>query len=526
MLGAGKLPDSPKDDLDTIHTNVSDSKEGGPDTKVSHAKKSIRRKTRWKRIEVIIFTITVFTNVVLLPLMYFYIIPLFMQLTVNKLGSNPIQLNEFRIDQIRDNHVDVVVDMVLDPFFPFPVKAGIGNTKVEVFYKDKVIAKTAVPEMDFWTHLNFNVNVPTRVNIGETEEVHMQSLVRELSTGVENFEVTLQIYAPIRVFGLTIYPNMKLSKQIVLGKFQTRLKPTLELMSRVAKSLTKASFKKVGQEMRNKFSLEDLIDLNSYFLNWSGLSLEMDDDGIAVGIDYALENGSPFGVILESTEFLLAIENVPVMVVQLEPFSLSKGYQERRIGVKLSFNDQRVSPEKTRQAIVDASKRFAESLDMSFSVLGPVSVSNSFVSDITKDLKFEVPLKDIGFLLQWLGVSFDPAALEGLLTLQNLQNIFDGSTFGLKVLSELIQANLNLALPAIPIPKQISFPYQTSLSLYGTSTRLLETRVDPVMISRKGKISVNVSTSVIPVNTDIAAEEFGAALNPLFSKSPQVSDFD
>jgi hypothetical protein len=524
MLGAGKLEDAPKGKLDTIHTNDNDLKQLEPDRQVSHPKKM--RKMRWKRIEVIIFTITVFINVVVLPLMYFYLIPLFMQMTVNRLGSNPIQLNEFRIDQIRDDHVDVAVDMVLDPFFPFPVKAGIGNTKVDVLFKDKVIAKTTVPEMDFWTHLNFNVNVPTRVVIGEKEEVQMKELVRELSTGIENFEVTLQVHAPIRVFGLTIYPSMKLTKQIALGKFQTRLKPTLELMSRVAKSLTKSSFKKVGQEMRNKFSLEDLIDLNSYFLNWSGFSIDMNDDGITVGIDYALENGSPFGIAIDSTEFLFAIENVPFVVLRLEPFTLSKGYQERKLGIKILFNDERISAQRTRQAIVEASKRFAESLDMSFSAVGPVSISNSFVSDITKDLKFEIPLKDIGFLFQWLGVSLDPAALEGLLTLQNLQNIFDGSTFGLKVLSELIQANLNLVLPAIPIPKQISFPYQTSLTLYGTTSRLLETRVDPILMTRQTKISANVSTSVIPVNTDLAAQEFGAALNPLFSRSPQVLSTD
>ncbi|KAJ3331294.1 hypothetical protein HDU91_003375, partial [Kappamyces sp. JEL0680] len=102
------------------------------------------------------------------------------------------------------------------------------------------------------------------------------------------------------------------------------------------------------------------------------------------------------------------------------------------------------------------------------------------------------------------------------------------STFSFSVLSDRLLAQLGTQLSVastIKAPKEFSCPYGLALGIYGKSQKVFDTIVAPVAVNGLGSplVTVNTTIEILPVNTDQAATDLAAAVNPLLAAVPQSS---
>jgi len=172
-------------------------------------------------------------------------------------------------------------------------------------------------------------------------------------------------------------------------------------------------------------------------------------------------------------------------------------------------------------ALTAASLSFANTGDFVVSIMGPVQMESAdFVEEITSQLRFDIPLKDL------LALNLGSNILIGdLFTLSGVKSILGDSSIALDVSSSDIKLPLGLALPNLaPIPRKFDFLYTTSLDIIGSSVPLLHSVVSPISVARTNMaISVNTSVTVMPTNNEQAAKELAAAINPILASTPSAS---
>jgi hypothetical protein len=108
---------------------------------------------------------------------------------------------------------------------------------------------------------------------------------------------------------------------------------------------------------------------------------------------------------------------------------------------------------------------------------------------------------------------------------KEINTILQQSQVALKMGSKSIDNTVNLNLPrAVPLPPSITFPYSIKLGIYAMNEEAIEISTLPLTITTNQQgINVQTGVSIIPQNTDQAANALAAAMNPLLSSNPKVS---
>jgi hypothetical protein len=289
--------------------------------------------------------------------------------------------------------------------------------------------------------------------------------------------------------------------------------------------------------LRNNFGIDDIMKLpavlGNFELVWNTLTFDMNDQGAGAGIGIAFENPTPFELaLIDSIEFYLQLEGTNAVKVTmrrlgLEPL-LNKQFQLVNF---LSFIDPKIDTKQVQTAIETATKNFAETGSFNFAIVGPFTVSKAgFVSTITQDLKITGTLKDLLPLVPQflLDILKDPSVLNTPENAEAVKSILGSSKISLQVLSDKLQGDFGIQLPSLSFlrpPKDISFPYQTTLSLYGDNVKAIQVDANPVALSRveAGGINIQTGGGLILVNTAEAADGLAKALNPILAADPVAS---
>jgi hypothetical protein len=300
---------------------------------------------------------------------------------------------------------------------------------------------------------------------------------------------------------------------------------------------TKVRFIDLGSALRNNFAIDDIMKLpavlGNFELVWNTLKFDMNDQGAGASIGIAFENPTPLELaLIDSIEFYLQLEGTNAVKVTmrrlgLEPL-LNKQFQLVNF---LSFIDPKIDLKQVQTAIETATKNFAETGNFNFGVVGPFVVSKAgFVSTITQDLKVTGTLKDLLPLVPQfiLDILKDPTVLNTPENADAVKSILGSSKISLQVLSDKLQGDFGIRLPSLSFlkpPKDISFPYQTTLSVYGDNVKAIQVDANPVALNRveSGGINIETGGGLVLVNTAEAADGLAKALNPILAADPVPS---
>ena len=248
----------------------------------------------------------------------------------------------------------------------------------------------------------------------------------------------------------------------------------------------------------------------------------MDDTSASIQIGLGFENPTPLSLaIIQGIDTYFQIENTNVVKVSIQNLALLPGLNEKFL-VKLVFTmvDAQINPDAVRSAIEKAA-----TTDFSFGIVGPVNITNAaFITDVTGKMAVTGKYSDLASLL-----AFNSSQVQSVVS--NITSMLGDSKIGLVISSKNIQASLGLSLPifkTIIPPKSASFPYTTTLGIYGANNaKAIQVDVSPISLARISDggsgFSVNVNATITPENNDNAAVGLAQSVNPILAADPKVS---
>jgi hypothetical protein len=478
--------------------------------------------------------------IILLPILYFVVIPNFLQYKIDRIGKygHTIRIHKAFVGDITNDTINMSADFRIDAMVPVPLHGGFKANTIRILGDGKEIMSLHAPEQQFWLNNEIALQMDNQLTINEEQRKNLQDIVRRFSSpqGLKDFLVRLEMSPPITANGFTVYRALPLHRDIPLGDLIGTAKG---LLSSPKDSHHKSPliFKgpdpsKSGQALRNKFNAEDIMKLPASLggleMFWKSFDFAMRDEGVTTELGAAFENPKYVALKkLNSIDYYLAIEDVRIMKMSIFNLELKPELNDDlKLGFDFSFIDSRIDPKAVQGAIEKATKSYADKGDFGFALMGPITVSNAgFVQQITQDLKVSGTLNEILTLAPKSVFRFvvaDASASEEV-----IQDIIGNSKIALNVLGDRISAELGLNIPMIDFlkpPKQISFPYQASISIYADNAKVIQTDVSPVTIQRENRgLMVNTGFSIVPENTEAAADGLAKAINPILSANPSTS---
>jgi hypothetical protein len=478
--------------------------------------------------------------IIMLPILYFVVIPNFLQYKVDRIGKygHTIRIHKAFVGDITNDTINMSADFRIDAMVPLPLHGGFKANTIRILGDGKEIMSLHAPEQQFWLNKEIALQMDNHLTINEEQRKNLQDIVRRFSSpeGLKNFVVRLEMSPPITAHGMTVYRALPLHRDIPLGDLIGTAKGLLS-SPKDAHHKSPLIFKgpdpsKAGQALRNKFNAEDIMKLPASLggleMLWKSFDFAMRDEGVTTELGAAFENPKYVALKkLNSIDYFLAIEDVRIMKMSIFNLELKPELNDdMKVGFDFSFIDPRIDAKAAQGAIEKATKSYAETGDFGFALMGPITVSNAgFVQQITQDLKVSGTLNEILTLAPksvFRFVAADTPASEDV-----IQDIIGKSKIALNVLGDRISAELGLNIPMMEFlkpPKQISFPYQASISLFADNAKVIQADVSPVTIQRENRgLMVNTGFSVVPANTEAAADGLAKAINPILSSNPTPS---
>jgi hypothetical protein len=128
---------------------------------------------------------------------YLTLLPQVVQATLNDLGKEldqRVTLKEAKLGEFGGDCLGVGVGLLLSPFLPFPIKAGLGITPVFVTDQDgNVIANTILPNLEFWVNNPINLDLTTKVTFDGRSRTNLKKLLGQLSEGVPDLQIIVNL---------------------------------------------------------------------------------------------------------------------------------------------------------------------------------------------------------------------------------------------------------------------------------------------------------------------------------------------
>ena len=471
--------------------------------------------------------------VILVPTCYFVVLPAFLQ---NKIDhpdtTTPPIINKINMKEMSAEQIRLDLNVELAKLSPFPVSAGFADMAVRIYAQDNELMTLNVPGMQFWVNEPIKISKEFKVNFNKENQANTHALVSKFSKdGLENFKVMVRFDLPLIVFGVQIYRGLPLHKEIIVGSVKPTLASIQGLMGSGSKDVSPPvmgkSASQTGAALRAKYDAADIYQATPDFpVVLSKAAIEIRDEGTSFIVGAAFENPTPIVMVpLEMIEFYLSVEGTNAVQFVFERVALTDGLQDFGLKLDINFIAPLIDITKVSTAIEVASKNYAETGGFALALIGPMQIKGAdFLKAITTDLNIDLSVKEL--LKPSANVSTAAAGpLANVTSPEGIKSILGNSTISLQILAQQVITKANLVLPVIiPIPKAISFPYTTSISIYGGVEKAIQVDVAPVSIARTNKaITCDTSVVVVPVNSDVAATGLAAAINPALAAHPTAS---
>jgi hypothetical protein len=490
------------------------------------------------------------SNIVVLgPLTYAVFVPAYIQSIINKLGSpgKDLYIHKLGLGEMNDNEVHFSGDFRTPALSPFPVFGGFKPFQMKLVQKtgggDVELAQVELPdEVAMWFNKEVKLAVTGKAFLTADNIANTKKLLKQLSTpeGVKGLSLSVRFAPEITAFGMTAYKSLPLYRDVDIGDFKASTTFLLDLLKSTGD--VESGIHLVGPEgdsgaaLRANFNENDIMtlpdSLGGLQLVWNSLVIPMDDVSAGMALTAAFENPSPLELTqIDQIDFFLELEGVKAMKVTIKKVGLASGLnKDFNFEINLGFIAEGIDYKAVQTAIETAAKHFSEDLDFEFAIVGPIKISGAnFVNQITEEFRLLGKASDLMSLLpkQILDILNGEGSILTPETFDQVQSILGESKISLSVTSDTMRGNFGLKLPVLGFlkpPKSLKFPYQTTLSLFGNSQKVLQTDVSPIDIVRQSDGGVLIQTEGVlkPENSDAAATALANAINPMLAVNPTV----
>ncbi|KAJ3254758.1 hypothetical protein HK103_006833 [Boothiomyces macroporosus] len=498
---------------------------------------------KWEFVALHFFVVFNLILAVILPVFYFSIFPNFLQYHIDQIGvnGNTIRIHKAYVGQMQNGSVPVEVDIRVDAFTSFPLQGGFLPNTVDISSGGKSLASLEVPELNFMLNEEIRVNVNSTLTLSADQQQNMQQLLKQLSSpdGVKDLQINIRLNPTVTTHGITIYPHLALKRDLSLGDVVASTK-----MLTGGPSNFKNPFIFFGpdssllsSELRSQFNADDIMQLpdslGDFQLIWTKFALQMQD--IMASTDFGFGFANPKYVSLaniDSISYYLAVENTRVLKMTIRNVGLKTEINsDFKIGFDFAFIDPSIDPAAVQTAIETAFSNFANKGDFGFALQGPVVVSGAgFFETITADLNVHGSIGDILSLVPkgYADILTNPTSAISINATQ-IVDIIGKSKIELDVLADKIFTSLGLNIPLFNFlkpPQQIVIPYQAGVSIYAGANldqKVIDTSLAPISITREsGDVFVSTNATVVPQNSDDAANALAVSINPILAANPSV----
>ncbi|KAJ2999351.1 hypothetical protein HDV02_003132 [Globomyces sp. JEL0801] len=477
--------------------------------------------------------------VVFIPVTYFVLVPNFFQHKIDMIGINgdTIRIHKTVLGPMQDGVIPFEADIRHDPIVSFPLQGGFKAQTIDLMVggKDgKVIAQLNMPPMEFNFHEELHIKANGTLTMNGEQQQNTRAFIKQFSSaeGIKNLDLYVRMNPAVTAHGMTVYSSLPLHRAISLTEVAASTKYLLSPWTFQNPFLFNGPDPAVANKaLYSMFKTDEITklpaNLGGFEFVWKALTVGMNDNGASTGLGLAFGNPTPIAAAkMETLSFYLSLEDTKVAKLSLKNLALDLGFNpDVNTGMEIAFIDEAIDPKAVQLAIEKASKSFADKLDFNFAMVGPISITNAgFISTITQDLKLRGSLADILRLAPDAVKSFlknPTASVDTNALTKEAINIIGNSTITLNVLNDKMSAALGLNLPQIDfikVPKNIGFPYTSSISIYANDAKVIQNDVSPITIARQTNgLFINVTATVTPQNTDAAAQGLANAINPILA---------
>ncbi|KAJ3190634.1 hypothetical protein HK101_008517 [Irineochytrium annulatum] len=465
--------------------------------------------------------------VTLAPIMYFIIIPQIIQNTLNQTGMDQITLNNLDVNAFKPASVGFHLFAQIRRPTIFPVRAGLGDLTLHIVdEQNNLLMDAQVPAMQFWIDREIVIDMDAKVSFEGSNTPALQKLMLEFSTvGLVNRTFTARMNAKISVFGIPVYWALPLYKAFPVSGVQNNLVSVFSALPNFARVSASNMNNLIENEYANDpSSLITFVNATLFpKMAIQSLDIAVTDTGMTLGVGVRFQNPTMISLRnFESAEVGFALEGTDVARVKVSNISLTDSIQTLNLVADVAFDTS--NPAAITAAIGDAVQRilFLGDYNVKLAVTGPISlVQTGYVQKFTD--KFELVLPTDQLLS-----SFNFDRIKSLLTPSGIAEIISNSSITADVTSKGIAASALVALAKfLPLPPKVSFPYHTSLGIYGGSHEIMTMKLDPININtNRTTMSLGAGINIVPVNTQAAATALAAAINPILAANPTNSSIN
>ncbi|KAJ3411177.1 hypothetical protein HDV05_002643 [Chytridiales sp. JEL 0842] len=493
------------------------------------------KMSKWGFIWMHIGVIFLLSMIILGPIMYFVIIPLIIQNTLNATPLDSLSLSTMQIHTFSNTSISFYLKATLPPPTIFPIWAGVGDTTFRIHDpSENRLLEATIPGFDF------KLNDPIQLNFNGTLSFQNSNLPA-LQTLVETFSVNnlnAQTFkarsdVQVKVLGMTIYSALPIYKDLDLPRVKNDLVSVFTVLPKFAR-VPSNQMNALIKSAYPPSSLLTILDPTLFpLIALKDLKLTPTDTGFSMTIETDVENptfitlknlgGLSFGIGLGETGRL--------GVGSLQGVQLSEGLQTMKLDV--DFKVDTTNPETLLAELSKVVSGVLRSFNTAtttnpeeenfVSLIGPLDLQKtSSVAAFTGPLRLRLPVVSI------LKNLVPASALENLLTTQGLTSILSNTTLNFQTeAAQRLDVDVSLVLPRLfPLPPQIEFPYETSMEIHSPfgEGKLLEVRVGGVeVLTREERMEVKASVGVLGEEREEASVGLGKVVNPLVAVVPADS---
>jgi hypothetical protein len=482
----------------------------------------------------------------LIPTSYFWIVPAYIQHRVDLIGTPgyDVRIYQIALGEMNSDSIAFTANVHMDALAPLPAKVGFNSFTTRLVVDGQEIGQLQIPKTEFWTNEELKIVVNGKFFVSRENIANTKNLIKRFSTsdGLKGLEINSLFALPITVFGWTIYSGLPLHRNILVGDVAGNVESLLTLINTPSETPSAIYFigpeTEPGAQLRANFNSQDIMQmpdtLGSFEIIWDRLYFKIDDVSFFIGLTVAFENPTPIELLeIDSIDCYFEVEDIKIAKLGVRNLGLSSGLNKAfDIELGVTFIDSMIDIGQIQGSLEAAASNFARTFNFNYSISGPIKVSRAdFVEDITEHLKVTGTLQDILALVPSSVLNILEKPVEGIFSEENVEtaaNILGSSKISLKILSEEISLSLNLDVPLYDLikpPKEISFPYESSISLYGGTVKALQIDAEPVTIIRdRDGLNVTTGVTIVPVNSDAASIALATSLNPILALNPTVGN--
>ncbi|KAJ1543110.1 hypothetical protein HK405_009491, partial [Cladochytrium tenue] len=244
------------------------------------------------------------------------------------------------------------------------------------------------------------------------------------------------------------------------------------------------------------------------------MTIGMEDNGPYINMGLAFENPTIMSVPIDSVSLGIAISDVVISSVAVKNITLEPSLNRPNITGTLDFlSSITASPELVQQAIQSTvAAILANGTDAltEVAIVGPIEIPGAdWLATMTERLALRLQLSDVLNALNLTRIT--DSGISGLLKNSSLE---------IDVQSDRIVAPIVVTVPrVIPLPSLVPVPgLGASVSIgaaVGTGTLLGALVSDMYIKTDSDAIHVGVTATILPNNTQAAADDLAALLNPI-----------